>query len=107
LNSANILIPRVSGLSIKAILAFLNSNLLQYVFNKKFNTYKVLKSHLQLLPFPNISDELAREIESEVDELINGKHDKNTINSLVYKAYKLDDVKEIELVEVWSNQWKN
>ena len=107
LNSANILIPRVSGLSIKAILAFLNSNLLQYVFNKKFNTYKVLKSHLQLLPFPKISDELAREIESEVDELINGKHDKSTINSLVYKAYKLDDVKEIELVEVWSNQWKN
>lgn len=54
LNSANIVIPRIPGMSVKAALAFLNSAVFQFVFAKKFPGRKVLRSALEALPFPLI-----------------------------------------------------
>ena len=52
LNSANIVIPRVRGYSIKVILALFNSSLYQFIFEKKFFSIKVLRNHIEALPLP-------------------------------------------------------
>lgn len=57
LNSANILIPQLRELDIFCILALLNSRIAQFHFSLTFNSCKVLRSHLEALPLPEISEE--------------------------------------------------
>jgi hypothetical protein len=52
LNSANILIPKIERYPVKALLALLNSSLYQFLFQKKYSSIKVLRSHLERLPIP-------------------------------------------------------
>lgn len=52
LNSANILIPKLDGISIKSVAALLNSSLYHYYYSIKFSDIKILKGNLQELPFP-------------------------------------------------------
>ncbi|MGN0030670.1 MAG: N-6 DNA methylase [Candidatus Gastranaerophilaceae bacterium] len=56
LNSANILIPKLSGYNIKTVMTVLNSQLFQYIYSKKFSGLKVLKSSLMELPFPILNN---------------------------------------------------
>ena len=55
LNSANILIPELDGISIKSVAALLNSSLYHYYYAIKFPDIKVLKGNLQELPFPKLT----------------------------------------------------
>ncbi len=52
LNSANILIPNLDGISIKSVAALLNSSLYHFYYSLRFSDIKVLKGNLQELPFP-------------------------------------------------------
>ncbi len=70
LNSCNILIPKMPGLSIKYVLAVLNSSAAQFVFEKKFHSVKVLRSHLAQLPIPLADTATQEEIVSFVDILM-------------------------------------
>ena len=73
LNSANILIPHVDRYPVKALLALLNSSLYQFMFQKKFSSIKVLRSHLERLPLPLWeAGELAR-LASIADSIIAGE----------------------------------
>lgn len=47
LNSCNLVIPKIEGLSVKYILAILNSRIAQYYFRKTFHSVKVLRSHIE------------------------------------------------------------
>ncbi len=74
LNSCNILIPDIQGLHIKYILAVLNSAPVAFYYTHKFNSVKILRSHLEQIPIPVVSDEiqsaiiaLVEQIESEKD----------------------------------------
>lgn len=100
LNSANILIPYVKGMSIKTVLAFLNSDVFQYINIKKFKQIKVLKGNLQELPFPYIMPETDKELSSLVDGIISKGAMKNhaKIQALVYEQFKLtpEEIKYIE-----------
>lgn len=69
LNSANIVIPKIDY-SIKVIVALFNSALYQKIFQKKFNSIKVLKSHIQELPLPIFKHKDVTYIEGMVDEII-------------------------------------
>ena len=71
LNSANILIPTISNYPIRTILALFNSTLYQFIFQKKFNAIKVLKSHIEQLPLPDIKKEQHIRLEKLVDKLLN------------------------------------
>ena len=73
LNSCNILIPEVPNLSIKYIMAVLNSRIAQYYFKKKFNSVKILRSHIEQIPIacPDIDEH--KEVVSVVDELLNSE----------------------------------
>lgn len=50
LNSANILIPKTDKLSIVEIMQLLNSDLYSFIYKKRFNSVKILRSHLEELP---------------------------------------------------------
>ncbi len=57
LNSANILIPRVSQLSVYTVLALLNCAPLQYLYMQNCGGVKVLKGYLEKLPLPALNEE--------------------------------------------------
>ncbi len=89
LNSANVLLPRLPGMSTKVVLAFLNSTLFRYVFEKKFSTHKVLRGDLEQLPFPEISRETHDVIEACVDAAMArlNPESENSIDTLVFACF--------------------
>ena len=90
LNSANILIPNVPGMSIKTVLGFLNAELFQFIYMKSFGDIKILKSNLTLLPFPRITPETDAFLNTEVDRLIRGRQTySKTIQDFIYDFYKI------------------
>lgn len=70
LNSANIIIPTLRGISTKGVCALLNSSLYRYYYVTKFRDIKVLKKNLCALPFPELSavqdKKLSRMLESNL-----------------------------------------
>jgi predicted RNA methylase len=88
LNSANILIPRLPGYSVKAVLAFLNSSLYQLVFQKRFGTFKILKGDIETLPFPPISIEDNQRLIGFVEVILNPQI---SIERKTQVIYQLDD----------------
>ena len=72
LNSANILIPRIPGMSIKTVLAFLNSELFKFLYKSLFGEIKILKGNLLELPFPVISPETDKKLTELVNQVLKG-----------------------------------
>lgn len=69
LNSANILIPKIPGMSMKTVLAFLNSDLFEFLYESLFGEIKILRGNLEELPFPEITekeDELLKDLVNKV-----------------------------------------
>jgi hypothetical protein len=90
-NSANIVIPRLPGVSMKVALAFLNSKVFQYLAKKKFNTHKVLKGDLERLPFPVLSSDDAHKMEKLVEALHEGADARADIERLVASSFELTE----------------
>lgn len=86
LNSANIVIPTFSNLSIKYVLAILNSSVINFFYMKKFNSIKVLRQHLESLPIPRPSSEDENTIVRLVDCILKDKEN-------YYDHYNLLDKK--------------
>ena len=55
LNSCNIVIPEIDGIEMKYVLAILNSSVASYFVTKKFNSIKLLRSHIEQIPIPIVS----------------------------------------------------
>lgn len=88
LNSANILIPHIQGMSIKTVLAFLNSELFSYYYSKKYLDIKILKGNLMALPFPRITCRQNADIAEMVDRVLSGeRYFVETINDYIYSLY--------------------
>ena len=88
LNSANILIPDVEGMSVKTVLAFLNSSLFNFLYVKRFNDLKILQGNLSTLPFPKITAEQDEKLSALVDCALSGdKEAPKEIDSLIYSFY--------------------
>ena len=71
LNSCNILIPQIEGMNIKYVLAILNSSVAAYFINKKYNSVKLLRSHIESLPIPMVSAEKQNGLIKKVDHIMN------------------------------------
>lgn len=98
LNSANILIPEIPGMSIKTVLAFLNSDVLRYYYQEMFKDVKILKGNLMQLPFPEISPDVAVEIDRLTDYILKGCDAfEKDLQALIYRCYKLSS-EQIQLV---------
>lgn len=112
LNSANILIPHVKGISMKYILAILNSRTITYWCRKKYNSVKLLRSHIEEIPFPTPSSEEQNTIVKLVDNLLSLENhctlDKTTlyneIEEHVMRLYNLNN-SEKELINSFSSQF--
>lgn len=71
LNSCNIVIPNVAGLEMKYILAILNSSVTAYFISKKFNSVKLLRSHIEQMPIPVVPMNIQTSIIKKVDRIMN------------------------------------
>lgn len=72
LNSANILIPKIPNMSIKTVMAFLNSEVFQYLYSVLFSEIKILKGNLVELPFPIITKKQDLLLSEYVEQILNG-----------------------------------
>ena len=98
LNSANILIPEVDGMSTKTVLAFLNSSLFNFLYTKRFNDLKILKGNLCTLPFPKITAEQDQKLSVLVGRALKGDTLAiDEIDALIYALYNIDS-EEIALI---------
>lgn len=70
LNSCNVLIPKISGLNIKYIMAVLNSRMSQFVYKNKFNSLKVLRSHIEKIPVPVCDDTIQSKVIKLADKMM-------------------------------------
>lgn len=98
LNSANIMIPKVEGYPMKVILALFNSTLYQYLFQRKFNTVKVLRGDIEQLPLPALSDKTVKELVTQVEHLLQNKLKEDLkvklereIDAIIYSVFNLKD----------------
>lgn len=98
LNSANIVIPRLPGMTMKVALAFLNSAVFRYIFQKKFATHKVLRGDLEKLPFPHLSQHTQATITRLVDLALATRHAPVELDELVFAAFQLEP-KEIAAIK--------
>ncbi len=90
LNSANILIPAIPSMSTKAVMAFLNSSLYQFLYIKLFGEVKILKGNLMELPFPEITREENDELTALVDQVLIGDNSKQeVIEDYIFSIYGL------------------
>lgn len=83
LNSANVLIPKVPNMSIKSVMAFLNSELYQYLYVALFSEIKILKGNLMELPLPNLTKEQDELLTNMVDEVIANEKSKEQLDNIV------------------------
>ena len=95
LNSANILIPKIPNMSIKTVLAFLNSELYQYLYCTLFSEIKILKGNLIELPFIEITPAQDNLLSSYVQNIIDG--DDNCITKVQEEIYKLFDITDLQI----------
>lgn len=105
LNSCNVLIPKIVGMDIKYILAILNSSIAQFIYQKRFHSVKVLRSHIEQIPIPVADSQKQRQIVQLVEQIMaNSKetfheqcegeyyrHLYNKIDEMVCKLYNLTD----------------
>lgn len=87
LNSANILIPRIPGMSIKTVLAFLNSEMFGFLYKSLFGEIKILKGNLMELPFPEITPEMDEKLTKLVAKVLKGN--KNAVKEIDNQINKL------------------
>ena len=91
LNSANVLIPCVDGLSVKSVCALLNSSLYHYYYKQRFWDIKVLKGNLQQLPFPQLTAEqdawLSMQVTMAAESAAAVKASAKSINTFVYELF--------------------
>lgn len=95
LNSCNILIPEIKGLEMKYVMAILNSRIAQFIFEKRFNSVKVLRSHIESIPIPLASEDEQLRIVAYVDEIMNDYSRFSEIYEILDKSiadlYKLSE----------------
>ncbi len=103
LNSCNIVIPKIPGISIKYVLAILNSRIAQFLFKKEFNSIKVLRFHIENIPIPNVDLVTQDKIISITEKLIMGlnlKEAEETYDELdkqISNLFNLD-LREIDVI---------
>lgn len=90
LNSANILIPQIPGMSIKTVLALLNSELFAFYYTRLFGDVKILRGNLSELLFPEITSQQNQQLEALTDAILQGDMEQDTrLQDAIYTLYGL------------------
>lgn len=103
LNSCNIVIPDINGLEMKYILAILNSSVAAYFISKKFNSVKLLRSHIEQMPIPVVSIDIQSSIIKKVDRIMNSSENISglyeDLDRDIMSLYKLSEIKKAVIKE--------
>ncbi|MEA2065305.1 MAG: N-6 DNA methylase [Patescibacteria group bacterium] len=102
LNSANIVIPKISDYPIKVIAALFNSSLYQFIFQKKFSSIKVLRSHIEQLPLPFLDKKIFNEITKLVDKIIRKEANFKKLDDYIMNKFSLTK-KEKDYIKKFNN----
>ena len=100
LNSANILIPELDGISIKSVAALLNSSLYHYYYSIKFSDIKVLKGNLQELPFPKLTkcqDEMLCNLVSSIQSFNFSEDYQRELDETVYSLFEITPTEQEQI----------
>lgn len=100
LNSANILIPQLDGISVKSVAALLNSTLYHYYYSLKFSDIKVLKGNLQNLPFPKLTKKQDEDLCSIVSEIQTSSFTSEFQQKLDKKVYAIFSINSEEQQQI-------
>ena len=85
-------------MSVKTVLAFLNSSLFNFLYTKRFNDLKILKGNLTTLPFPKITPEQDEQFTALVDRVLSGDSKvQDKIDEMIFSLYELN-AEEIDLI---------
>ncbi|MDR1893442.1 MAG: N-6 DNA methylase [Spirochaetales bacterium] len=93
LNSANLFIAKKYPM--ETITALFNSDIYTFIFQKKFNSKKILKSHLQNLPLPLLDNDTHRFIYALYKKTLAGNKDglvqfQNKIDQIICHAFSIN-----------------
>lgn len=99
LNSANIVIPQIEGLTMKYILAVLNSRVAQFFHLYTFSSVKVLRKHIESIPIPTCSVDTQQRIIEIVDQLL-----ETTDNKKRTELYEMIDQEIMNLCDLSPEQ---
>jgi SAM-dependent methyltransferase len=91
LNSANILIPKIAGYPVKAVLGVLNSRVCGFVFAKKFQTHRILRGDLETLPLPLLGAERLKALAELADRATAGEDAGPAIDDLIMTGLALTE----------------
>ena len=100
LNSANILIPQLDGISIKSVAALLNSSLYHYYYSLKFPDIKVLKGNLQELPFPKLTpnqDRILSDLVSSIHLLGLSEENQQKLDETIYSIFDITPAEQQQI----------
>lgn len=100
LNSANILIPKVTGYSVLYILAVLNSPVISFYYSHTCKNMKVLRSKIERLPIVKCDPKTEKEIAALAKKAINSKVSNKyilEINKKIASLYGLNS-EELSLI---------
>jgi len=95
LNSANILIPKISNYPIKLVLGFLNSMVFNFYFRKKYNSIKILRGNIEELPFPILLEDEQEKMLKLVEAIIELKLSLEELNKFVFDYYDISQEERI------------
>lgn len=102
LNSANILIPELDGISVKSTAALLNSALYHYYYSVKFTDIKVLKGYLQELPFPKLTkkqDEALSNLATAIQTSGYTKEHQRSLDDIVFSLFNITAAEQTRIKE--------
>jgi hypothetical protein len=87
LNTANFFIPKLKGYYTKFILGILNSSVITYYYKHLYDTNKVLKSQIEKIPIPVVSNK----IQSNVVKLVEYLESLENLEDRIKVYEELDD----------------
>ena len=99
LNSANILISEIPDYPIKVIASLFNSSLYQFLFQKKFSSIKVLRSHIEELPLPLWDKKTFSQITKWVDGIMQDQSKFQELDSYIINQFPLSEQEKKYIAE--------
>lgn len=105
LNNVNGFIPEFDTYTPEALVAILNSSVMQYYYEKNFFTLKVLKGNLEKLPLKEMKTQVKNQLTSLSKKAMNSgtefelKQCKDNIDDLLFYEYGLKDKEAYSLWE--------
>lgn len=88
LNSANLFIPK-KDYQFESIVCLFNSDIYNFIFQKKFHSAKILKKHLESLPLPILSREEHNQLLDLYNEFSKKSINQEKLDSVVAKIFDL------------------